>query len=126
MSERESLGSWKEAMVSLLPLPMIPRASFLSFTLSKPLPGQNKSRQDMHQTTKTRLDITGHEYEFDNYKYDFLVFELVMLTTRSSAILVVNRRADTRFGPTTILRTPVTSSVVLKSGTHSHSRTRQI
>ena len=49
-----------------------------------------------------------YEYEFA-FEYDFLTFELVMLTTRSSAILVVNRRADTRFDRTTILRTPGTN-----------------
>ena len=42
-----------------------------------------------------------YKYEF-SFEYDFLAFELVMLTTKSSAIIVVNRRADTRFDRTTI------------------------
>ena len=49
-----------------------------------------------------------------------------MLTTRSSVILVVNRRTATRFAPTTLLRTPVTSLVVPKSGTHNRGRTSQV
>ena len=64
-----------------------------------------------------------YEYESD-YEYDFLFLERVMLTTRSSAILVVNRRTATRFGPITILQTPVTNLVVPKGRTRNRSRTR--
>ena len=63
------------------------------------------------------------EYEFD-YEYDFFTFEVVILTTRSSAILVLNKRAVTRFDPTKILRSPVKNLVVPKSRTHSRSRGR--
>ena len=49
-----------------------------------------------------------YEYEFD-CEYDFLAFELVMLTTRSSAVLVINRRTARRFDPTTNLPTPQVS-----------------
>ena len=38
------------------------------------------------------------------YEYDFLVFQLVMLTTRSSAVLEVNMSVATIFDPTTSLR----------------------
>ena len=44
-------------------------------------------------------------FRFD-YEYDLLTFELVMLTAKSSVILVANRKA-TRFDPKTILRIPV-------------------
>ena len=57
-------------------------------------------------------------FKFD-CKYDFLAFELVMLTTRSSAIIVVNSRTATRFDPTTIPRTLVKNLVVPKSRTFS-------
>ena len=57
-------------------------------------------------------------FKFD-YEYDFLSFELVMLTTRSSAIIVVNSRTATRFDPTTIPRTLVKNLVVPKSRTFS-------
>ena len=42
------------------------------------------------------------EYEFD-YEYDFLDFELVVLTTRSSAILGIYRRTSRFSDPATIL-----------------------
>ena len=45
------------------------------------------------------LYVTG---KISYYKYDFLAFKLVMLTTRSSAILVVNRRTAKRFVSTAI------------------------
>ena len=44
------------------------------------------------------------------------IFFTVMLTTWSSAILVINRRTKI-FDPTTILRTPVTNLIVPKSRT---------
>ena len=68
-----------------------------------------------------------YEFKFDNeynfletfrfdYEYDFLTFELVMmLTARSSAILVVNRGSDTIFDLKKGLRTSVTNLVVSKS-----------
>ena len=37
-----------------------------------------------------------YQYALDS-EYDFLAFELVMLTTRSSAVLVLNRRTATRY-----------------------------
>ena len=59
-----------------------------------------------------------YEYEFD-YECDFLAFELLMLTTGSSAILVVDKRMASRFAPTTILQTPGKNLVVPNSGTRS-------
>ena len=52
-----------------------------------------------------------------------LAFELVMFTTRSSAIFVVKMMAK-RFDPATIWRTPVKNLIVPKSRTHSRSCTR--
>ena len=68
------------------------------------------------------------EYEFD-YEYDFLetfrfdyeytagAFELLMLSTKSSAILAVNAGTASRFDPTTILQIPVKSLDAPKSRT---------
>ena len=56
-----------------------------------------------------------YEYEFD-YEYDLLAFvELVMLTSRSSATLVINRRKARRFDPTVLRTAPVENLVVTKS-----------
>ena len=49
------------------------------------------------------------------YEYEFLAFELVMLTTRSSTVPVANRRTATRYDPATILRTPVKNFIVPRS-----------
>ena len=46
--------------------------------------------------------------------YEFVAFELLVLTRRSSAILVVNRRTATRADLKTILRTHVMNLVVPK------------
>ena len=51
-------------------------------------------------------------FRFD-YEYDFLSFELVMLTSRSLAILQENGRTATRSDPTKTLRTLVTNLVEL-------------
>ena len=68
------------------------------------------------------------EYEFD-YEHDFLetfrfdyeyvagAFELLMLSTKSSAILAVNAGTASRFDPTTILQIPVKSLDAPKSRT---------
>ena len=50
------------------------------------------------------LETSRFEDEHD--EYDVLDFEVVMSTTRYSAILVVNRRTAALFHLTTILRTP--------------------
>ena len=39
-----------------------------------------------------------------DYNFDLLAFELIMFTTSSPAILIVNRRTTTRFDPATILQ----------------------
>ena len=59
-----------------------------------------------------------YEYLF-HYEYDFSDFELVMLTTRCSTIVQVNRRTATVFDPTKILRTPVKNLVVPRSRTRN-------
>ena len=52
--------------------------------------------------------------DYYNYEYEFQASELVMLTARISAILVVKKmRKATRFNPT-ILWTPVANLVVSK------------
>ena len=58
------------------------------------------------------METFGFEYEtsLTHYEYDFLAFDRALLTTRSSAILVVNRTA-TRYDPTTIWRIPVTNLI---------------
>ena len=60
------------------------------------------------------MDETITEIFRSDYEYDFLAFELVMLTMRSSAIPVVSRRSARRADPTTILQTPVTNLVISK------------
>ena len=45
---------------------------------------------------------------------DFFAFELITaLTTRSSAIFIINRRTATNFDPTTILQTPIKTDLVV-------------
>ena len=56
------------------------------------------------------------ESKYPETSLDSLTFELVMLTTRFSAILVVNKRTDTRFD-----QTPVKNFVVVKSRIRSRS-----
>ena len=62
------------------------------------------------------------EYKFD-CKYDFLAFELVMFTAKSSTIYSCGKLEDqtTRFDLTTILQTPFKSLVAPQS--FSQSRT---
>ena len=46
-----------------------------------------------------------YECRMFDHEYDFLAFELAMLTSGTSVILVVNTRTAARFDPTTILQT---------------------
>ena len=65
--------------------------------------------------------MTLGTFTFD-CEYDFLALELVMLTTRSSTSLVVNRRTTTRFESRMILRIPIKNLVIPKSRTRNRSR----
>ena len=74
-----------------------------------------------------RLSILA-TFRFD-YEYHFLAFELVMLASRSSAVLVVNRRfhprkTATKFQPRKSLRPLVKNLVAPKRRTRSQSRIR--
>ena len=66
-----------------------------------------------HKLQYTLLFGIDYRYEFD-YQFDFLAFEPVMLTTRSSAVLETNRRTATMFHSTTTLQTPAKNLVVPK------------
>ena len=73
---------------------------------------------------KQEMETFRFDYEFKfDYECAILAFELVNLTTRSSAVLAVNKRTATGIDAGTILRIPVTNVVVPKSRTRSRSRT---
>ena len=80
--------------------------------------GQYKIKCIYHCSYKQKVLPTfrfdcEYEFDYDNYAYDIVAFKLAILTWRSSAVFIVNRRTATIFDPTTVLWTLVTNLVVV-------------
>ena len=73
------------------------------------------------KTTTTKIISTSVDKVLATFKidYDFLAFELIVLNTRPSAILILKRKTALRFDMKLSLRTPVNSLDVSKSHTRS-------